>query len=93
MKKTILIIGFLLLFAANILAIPRTSSEALSIANSFYQKAQVSTKKISTELSTLKLAYTCTDGILNWQPHQHRQNRCNNHPTADAKHGTENTAK
>jgi len=63
MKKTILIIGFLLLFAANILAIPRTSSEALSIANSFYQKAQVSTKMISTELSTLKLAYTCTDGI------------------------------
>ncbi len=63
MKKTLLLIGFLLLFATNVLAIPRTSSEALNIANSFYQKAQVSTKRMSTDLSTLKLAYTCTYGI------------------------------
>jgi len=63
MKKSLLLIGFLLFFATNVLAISRTSIEALSIANSFYQKAQVSTKKMSSDLSTLKLAYTCTDGI------------------------------
>ena len=63
MKKALLLIGFLLFFATKILAISRTSSEALIIANSFYHKKQVSIKMMSADLSTLKLAYTCIDGI------------------------------
>ena len=63
MKKTILFITFFLISVTDIFAIARTSNEAFSIASSFYQKAQCSIKRMSSENTTLKLAYTCTDGI------------------------------
>jgi len=63
MKRTLLFITLLLIFVTDIFAIARTSNEAFSIANSFYQKTQSSIKRMSLESTTLKLAYTCTDNI------------------------------
>lgn len=61
MRKPLLLIIFLLL-VGNLFAKSRSSSEALTIANSFCQKSQVSTKRMSTG-ATLTLAYTCNNGI------------------------------
>ena len=63
MKKTLLFITFFLILFLNAFASRRTSSEALTIANSFHQKSKGTIKLLSTESSTLKLAYTCTDAI------------------------------
>ena len=62
-KKTALLISIILVFSATILAKPRTSNEALTIANSFKQKTQSTIKRMYSTSSLLKLAYTCTDNI------------------------------
>ncbi len=62
-KKTALLISIFLVFSATILAKPRTSNEALTIANSFKQKTQGTIKRMYSTSSLLKLAYTCTDNI------------------------------
>jgi hypothetical protein len=63
MKKALLFIAFFLLLLTNVFALPRTSSEAFSVAKLFHQKSNSSIKLMSTETTALKLAYTCTDGI------------------------------
>ncbi len=63
MKKTTFLIALFLTFAVAGFAKPRTSSEALSLANSFRQAPQNTMKRMSSGVKTLKLAYTCTDGV------------------------------
>ncbi|WP_321423764.1 C10 family peptidase [uncultured Bacteroides sp.] len=63
MKKVLLFITFFLFLLTNVFALPRTSSEAFSVAKLFHQKSNSSIKLMSTETTALKLAYTCTDGI------------------------------
>jgi Peptidase C10 family. len=64
--KTHIFFSLLLILNISIYAKSRSSAEALSIANSFYQSS-ITTKSISTKSSTdnvgLTLAYSCTDGI------------------------------
>lgn len=62
MRKTTFLILFLMLLVSNGFAKSRSSSEAQTIANSFCQKSQTSTKRMSSG-TTLTLAYTCSDGI------------------------------
>ncbi len=64
--KTHIFFSLLLISNISIYAKSRSSAEALSIANSFYQST-ITAKSVSTKSSTnnvgLTLAYSCTDGI------------------------------
>lgn len=61
MKKTVLLIFFLLIYAIPGITKPRSSSDALNVATSFCKKNKSSNKRISSEGAALSLAYACTN--------------------------------
>ncbi len=64
MRKTYLLILIVLTLFTKAFAASRNSTDALTLANSFHQKTQKGTIRLmSTESYSLKLAYSCTDGI------------------------------